>query len=142
MSLSQDSFAFLSMPHGQVCAEGPFELAIIPGRFFGVRGEAHLVGETGGRNLYCDFTLRGYETPDALHAALEDLESRAGTLTGALTMTVGSGTRTFQKCTFLGFQPDPRGPFYEGSNQGFGWMLFGRLLWRQRNYVADEPEEE
>lgn len=131
MSLSHDGYAFLSVPHGPIVAEGPFELPIVPGQFFGVAGESHIIGEPYGRNLSCELTLQGYASIAALETALRALDAKAGSLTGTLTETIGANSRTFPQTTFIGFQQSPPGPFLDGSGV-YGWVCFGRLIWRQR----------
>lgn len=129
MSLSQDAFSFLNAPHLPVVG-GRFDLPITVGQFFGVRGESHIIGEPYGRDLSCEITLQNYATIALLEAALHHYAIRAGRLTGTLTETLGGFSRQFPKCTFLGFEPGSE-PFVDGSGV-HGWVMFGRLLWRQR----------
>lgn len=134
MSLSQNGFAFLSHDHGIVTPHGPFETAIAQGQFFGVIGESHIIGETYGRDLSCEYTMRGYATHGALATDLATLAGYQGVLVGDLTMTIGGNTTTFPKCTFIGVSHSPRGAFLDGSGV-HGWTLFARLHWRQRSRV-------
>lgn len=131
MSLSHDGYSFLGVPHGTIVAETPFEMPIVLGQFFGVTGEAHIIGEPYGRDLSCELTLQGYASITALQAAIDALDARAGVLTGTLTETISGNSRTFPQTTFIGFQQAPPGPFLDGSGV-YGWVCFGRLLWRQR----------
>lgn len=132
MSLAQNGFAFFSHDHGIITPEGPFETPIVTGQFFGVLGESHIIGETFGRNISCDYIMRGYASHGALATDLATLAAYQGNLVGNLTMTISANTTTFPKCTFLGVVHSPRGAFLDGSGV-HGWVLFARLLWRQRS---------
>lgn len=131
MSLSQNGFAFLSARHMPVVPSGPFDLPIVVGQFMGVKGESHIVGQPWGREITCDITIDGYATNQAIEVDLQTLDSKIGNLTGDLTETIGAGTRTYDDCTFLGYQVFPPGIFYDGSGSN-GWVCFLRLVWRQR----------
>lgn len=128
--LSHDGFTFTHR-HGLIVPEGPPEPQIVVGRFFGVDGEAHIVGGTWGRELFCEYTLDGYNGRFELYDALGILESRIGVLTGDLTIDIDGDIVVWPDCTFLGFRPIPSGPFLDGSGV-HGWTLFGQLMWRQR----------
>ena len=129
MSLSHDGYDYEGAGHGIVQAMEPWELQIIEGKFFGLRNVAHIIGETGGRNLSCQLVLDEYEDRADLKAALDTIEGQAGQLTGDLIVSI-DGTETYPDCTFLGFQPTAPS-FLDGSGN-FGWVQFGRLFWRQR----------
>lgn len=131
MSLSHDSFTFFSLKHSPIVAVQSFDLPLVIGQFFGVLGESHITGEPFGRELSCDLVFDGYTGgPDALETDLRTLDSKIGKLTGTLTEVLGSDTRTFPQCTFVGYQALGE-PFRDGSGQN-GWVLFTRLFWRQR----------
>lgn len=130
MSLSHSGFSF-DGSHGLIVPLQPFELPVVVGQFFGVRGESHIVGETFGRDISCDITFDGYADLEDLQADMEEIDSKIGVLTGDLTETIGGKTRTFVDCTFMGYQQSPRGPFWDGSGQN-GWVIDLRLFWRQR----------
>ncbi len=133
MALSHDSYAFFtsgSADHGMVRASGPHDLPIQIGRWFGVVGESHIIGEPDGRNLTCELTLQGYNTTTLLQSDLDALQTQAGQLTGTLTETISGNSRTFAQCTFLGYAATAPA-FLDGSGVN-GWVQFGQLLWRQR----------
>jgi len=129
--IQQDGFDFFGLPHGMVLPEGPFEVPLVVGRFFGVRGESHIVGQPWGRPLSCRLTLTDYASLDNLSADLATLASLVGTLTGELVETIGTSTRRFPHATFLGFAADGE-EFYDGTGV-LGWTQFGRLQWMQRD---------
>lgn len=132
MALTQDGFTF-GQKHGTVVAQTPADLFLVVHQFAGVLGESHLVGYTFGRDLGCDLTLDGFATLDDLNDALNLIDRQAGVLTGDLALTVPAGPPVvYRGCTFLGFARFPPGPFYDGSGR-WGWVCFGRLLWRQRS---------
>lgn len=129
MSLSQNSYGFLSKDHSMIRAAAAFDLPIAVGAFFDVEGESHIIGSRQGRNLFCEITLDDYSTTTALETAVDELQSKVGTLTGTITETISGNTRTFPACTFLGFVEQGEA-FFDGASQK--WVQFGRLLWRQR----------
>lgn len=129
MSLSHDGFTFFGHSHGVLLVE-PYDLPIVPGQWFGVAGEAHVVGERYGRILRTRLTFSGYATPQALKTDLDTLKTKIGKLTGTLSVTIGGGTEQYTKTTFLNFEPEGP-PFYDGSNV-YDWVQFVQLIWRQR----------
>lgn len=131
MSLSQNSFTFLSAKHMPVIPPGMPDLPIVVGQFMGVKGESHITGELWGQDLFCDASIDGYSTKAALETSLDTLRVKAGRLTGTLIEVIGAGTRNWEQCTFIGFNIYPPGPFLDGSGVN-GWVAFLRLLWRQR----------
>lgn len=130
MSLSHSSFSFFSNPSGVVETLSPHEIPIVTGQFFGVIGESHIIGETYGVDLACEYRFQDYATIALLRADKKTLEGKIGKLTGTLTQTILTYDQTFQECTFLGFQPF-EAPWFDGSGV-HGWVQNGRLLWRQR----------
>lgn len=130
MALSHDGYSFESADHDPILPASEHELPIVVGQFFGVNGESHIIGEPVGRELFCAITLDGYNTNTLLQAAINTLSSKAGQLTGTLTETISSNSRTFSQCTFLGFFPSGP-PFVDGSGVN-GWVQSGFLRWRQR----------
>lgn len=130
--LSQDGFNFFGLDHGMIAPEAAFEVALETSKFMGLLGEAHIVDQPKGRDLYCQLFFDGYGSRAALWNDLLTLDSQVGTLVDDLTMIVNSDVSTFPQCTFLGWQGDANGPFYDGSGQN-GWVYIVRLHWRQRN---------
>lgn len=130
VSLTHDGFTFFGHNHG-VVVPGEYDVPVVPGQWFGVVGEAHIIGERYGRLITCRLTMDGYATPQALKADLDTLKTKIGKLTGTLSVVIDGGTEQYAKTTFINFQPDPNGHFYDGSNV-HDWVLFVTLLWRQR----------
>lgn len=129
MSLSHDSFTFGgSSLHGDIVPQGSFQPQLLTEEYFGVKGEAHLIGETGGRSLTCDYTLSGFASAALLQTAIENINAKIGELTGTLSVS-GNMTLTFAGCTFVGFEHQAK--FLDGSGVN-GWCVHGRLHWRQR----------
>lgn len=118
------------MPSEIIQVIAPHQLPIVTGQFIGVIGESHIIGETYGADLRCDFRFQGYADLASLRADQKTLESKIGKLTGTLSQTVNSSTQTFQCSTFLGFAPSAPA-FFDGSGV-YGWVQFGQLFWRQR----------
>lgn len=129
MSLSHDDYDFGgSTLHSIVSPSGPAELPISVGRFPAVKGTSHLIGQLQDRPLECQYILKGYEDPEDLQDVLDEIDGKAGELTGTLTET-GNYGQTYENCTFIGFD---RGiPFKDGSGQ-HDWCVEGRLRWIQR----------
>lgn len=137
MSLSQNGYDFNAPLHDPiVCPESP-DIQIVESAFFGVKGVAHLLGETGASDLFCVAIFRGYNTQTLLQADLDEIRGKALKLTGTLTETISGNTRTFAACTFLGLTEIPprgggqTGMFYDGSGV-HKWMQYGVLRWRKR----------
>ena len=129
MALEQNDYDFGgSNLHGIVHPSQPADLPITIGRFFGVRGESHLLGRTYGRPLECEYLLSDFDDPADLKNLLVSMDLKVGELTGDLAQT-GNWSQTFGDCTFIGFE---RGiPFFDGSGE-HGWCVEGRLKWIQR----------
>lgn len=130
MSLSHSSFTFFSNPSGTIQVLDPHRPAISVGQFFAVNGESHIIGETHGADLGCEYRFQGYNTVTLLRDDEKTLESKYGKLTGTLTQTISGNTRTYQQCTFIGFRAF-ESPWLDGSGVN-GWIMRGILLWRQR----------
>lgn len=130
MSITHSSFTFFSNPSGTIQVAEPHAPPIAIGQFFGVHGESHIIGETYGADLICEYRFQGYSTIALLRTDEKTLESKIGKLKGTLTQTISGNDRAYQQCTFLGFRPfEP--PFLDGSGVN-GWVMRGILLWRQR----------
>lgn len=131
VSITQNSTTLaVDGQHGMITAIGPHDLPIAVGKFFGVVGESHIVGSRYGRDLVCDVTFSGYANRAALQTALDLMSDYNGALTGTVIQNISSDITLFNECTFLGFEP-ARPAFLEGSGV-HGWVMFGRLRWRQR----------
>lgn len=129
MSLSHDGYAFGgSSLHGDVVPQGSFQPQLIAEEFFGVKGEAHLLGETGARDLVCEYTLSGFASAALLKVVLDEIDSKVGELTGTLTQS-GNINVTYVKCTFVAYE---RGNMFLDGSGVNGWVCRGRLRWRQR----------
>lgn len=127
--LTHDDYQFGgSSLHGDIVPVGSFEPKLLVENFFGVAGEAHLFGETGGRQLVCDYTLSGFEDTETLKSLLDEIDSNVGRLTGDLTIEVNISA-TYRYSTFLGLERAAM--FYDGSGIN-NWCVHGRLHWRQR----------
>jgi hypothetical protein len=124
---SNFTFASSSL-HGDVIPSGDFEPELIQEKFFGVKGESHLIGAPGGRELSCEYWLTGYASAILLGTDLQTIDTQIGLLLGAVVMS-GNITGQYNNCTFLGY---PRGArFFDGAGN-LGWCVAGHLLWRQR----------
>lgn len=130
MSISQNGTTF-SGDATLIKAVGPYEVEIITAKFNGVRGESHIIGKPGGRELFCEYRLKGYSTPATLQAAIESLQDATTELTGTLTQTIGGNTTTYGPSTFLGFTEtgDRR---HDPILGGGGYTVEGILRWRER----------
>lgn len=131
MALSHDGYSFESITdHGDLVSQTPNELPIVTARFFGVKGEAQLVGETYGRDVYCRARLFGYSTAALLKAAVANIRARQGKLLGTLTVT-GNLAQSLTEMTFVDvIEPDP-GAQLDGSGVN-GWHQEIILRWRRR----------
>jgi hypothetical protein len=130
MSLSHSGFSFFSNPSGVIEEVTPHQLPIVIQQFLGVNGESHIIGETYGCDLRCEFRFQGYNNIALLRADKKTLEGKQGKLTGTLTQTISGSDSSYQQCTFLGFA-GTGAPFLDGSGV-HGWVQFGYLFWRQR----------
>jgi hypothetical protein len=130
MSLSHSSFSFFSLPSGVIEVVSPHQLPIVIQQFLAVNGESHIIGETYGCDLRCEFRFQGYDTITLLRADQKTLEGKQGKLTGTLTQTISTNDSAYQQCTFLGFAASGP-PFFDGSGV-HDWVQFGHLFWRQR----------
>lgn len=126
--LIHGNYLFSSAFHGDIIP-GPWDAQIVQEAFFGVSGEAHLVGFTGGRDLICNYDIIGALTSTLLGQQLVAIDQVILQLTGDLTIN-GNIVGVYPKCTFLGYERAPM--FFDGSGVN-GWCVFGRLRWRQRN---------
>lgn len=130
MSLSHSSFSFFSLPSGVIEVISPHQLPIVIQQFLGVNGESHIIGETYGADLRCEFRFQNYNTIALLRADQRTLEGKQGKLTGTLTQTISASNSTYQQCTFLGFAPIA--PVFLDGSGVHGYVQFGYLFWRQR----------
>lgn len=130
MSLSHSGFSFFSHPSGLIAEIAPHQLPIVIQQFLGVNGESHIIGETYGCDLRCEFRFQGYNTIELLRTDKKTLEGKIGKLTGTLTQTISGADNTYQQCTFLGFAPS--GPVFLDGSGVHGYVQFGNLFWRQR----------
>lgn len=128
MGITQNAFNFGSNLHGDLIPAANFDPQVIVGQFFGVRGEAHLLGDISGRDLTCDFMLSGFGTSALLDAAIKTIEAQMGRLTGTVSLT-GNIVTSQPNCTFLAFE---RGPMMIDGSGVNGWLVRGRLRWRQQ----------
>lgn len=131
MSLSHNGYTYLGHATDSVIVAGSVpDLQMQRFQFFGLQGEAHVIGESSGVDLSCEFTLQGYNTHALLMSDVGALAGKVGKLTGTLTQTIGGNSNTYPKCTFLGYVASEP-PFLDGSGVN-GWVSHGRLFWRQR----------
>lgn len=131
MSVSHDSYNFGgSLVHGDI-VEGPYELPVEVSQFFGVIGESHIPGYRYGREIFLDVQLDGYLTHALITAAIDAIKTKEGRLTGTLTISTGSISRTLPKCTFVKFEHGP--PWPGKPYQASAYVCLGRLIWRQRS---------
>jgi hypothetical protein len=124
---SGPAFAFSSAFHGDILP-GLWDAQVVAEQFFGVAGEAHLIGATGGRDLICPYDILGAGSSTLLGAQLVALDAVILQLTGDLAIS-GNIAGVYPKCTFLGYERASM--FFDGSGVN-GWCVFGRLRWRQR----------
>lgn len=129
MTITQDGFNFEGATHHGDLVSPQAETPVVQGQFFGVRGEAHLVGEPYGQDIECDLTLTGYSTATLLKAAIARIERKKGQLTGAVVLT-GNLAHTYPPMTFLDVRK-PTPAQYDGSGVN-GWTQTIYLKWRQR----------
>lgn len=129
MGITQGGFNFGgSNLHGDLIPAANFDPQVIVGQFFGVRGEAHLLGDACGRDLTCDYMLSGFLTSSDLDTAIKAIEAKIGVLTGTVALT-GNIVTSQRFCTFLAYE---RGSMqFDGSGVN-GWLVRGRLRWRQQ----------
>jgi hypothetical protein len=129
MSLTHDGYTFGgSSFHGDIIPQGSWDPQLVAEQFFGVAGEAHIFGATGGRDLICEYDLTGFASSTLLGNQLVQIDTKILLLQGTLTIN-GNIFGTYPKCTFLGYERLPM--FFDGSGVN-GWCVFGRLRWRQR----------
>lgn len=128
MSITHDSVTF-SQLHGAIQTTRP-EPSVQRTRFPGVRGETHIVGRPGARELSTTYIMKGYASKLLLDTAITALNQQVGVLTGTLTVT-GSYAGVYGGCTFMGFEVEPGTQAYDPG--GNGWYAMGRLVWLQRN---------
>ncbi|HSG73299.1 MAG TPA: hypothetical protein VLA12_22980, partial [Planctomycetaceae bacterium] len=131
-----DGFNFGGHSHTPVFAESQPQPEVIVRKPFGIRGEFHLIGETGGRNLSCRMTIDDLPSRGLVESNLQTINNQIGKLTGDLTETLpDGGTTVFQNCTFLGAQ-ELGPPFLDGSGR-HGWVQFVVLHWRSASPFGD-----
>lgn len=127
MSISHDGITFGgdATPFQQGPVLAPIQVEAYPGLI----GESHLIDPVKGAEFWCAYTLKGYASAAAIHAAIASLQRYAGQLTGTVTRT-GNAAATIANCTYLGFEitEPPRAVWGTTS----GWMARGILRWRQR----------
>lgn len=121
--------------------------------FFGLDGVAEIRGGYGDRQLSCMIWLTDKTwvnpIPDQLYTKLNELDQLVNQDNADLIMKLTNGTvlRTFEGCTFHGFQPqqfegqpDPSPvrdyagtlhDYQDFATTGGAWVLKGRLTWMQ-----------
>jgi len=127
MSLSFAGLSFGSHPHGPITA-GPWDVQKVRQQWFGVTGEAHLVGRATGRQLSTWLHLTGYASHSALATGIAALSDYLG-VNGTLTITIGADTGTYTNVTFESFS-EQEAPFLDGSGVN-GWQTRLQLIFRQ-----------
>ncbi|MBW3538764.1 MAG: hypothetical protein KY476_00690 [Planctomycetes bacterium] len=130
MSLSQNGFTFGGYQHGLVRSES-WDVAIVRGKWFGVKGESHIIHSHYGRVLRCRLMITGRASHAALKAELDVLDTKIGLLTGTLTMTLNGVATPYPAATFKGYLEEEPGPFQDASGVN-GWCIFVDLIWQQR----------
>jgi len=92
--------------HGPIVATSP-ENHVRRVKYWDLSGEAEVRGLRGGRNISVEILLHDSYSQNQLIAELNTIDSKVGT-NGALVET-GNVQRTFQNCTFDGYEPIPFG---------------------------------
>lgn len=97
---------------------------------FGVRGEAHIVDETKGRDLMCVVEFMEYSTPGGLASAITAIQKLANPiLHGPLVIThAGNDPVTFNFCTFL--EATEQTEIIPDAATGTYWTKVN-FIWRQ-----------
>ena len=131
MSVSQDSYTFggSNLSHGDIRLGSP-DIPIQTGQWFGVQGEAHLIGATYGCDMWLECMLIEFETAALCWSKIYEIRSKIGTLTGSVTIVTGSLTNTLNAATFVRAEfesPAPTQPFLSDP-----YCARGMLMWRQR----------
>lgn len=99
--------------------------------WFGVQGEATLVGQNHGRGVRLTAHLTGFATLSALLTKINNLQNLRGNF-GSLVVDLGGGdSTTYTKCTFETCEPTET-PWLDGSGTN-GWQCDIELIWRQSN---------
>lgn len=138
MSLLHDGYNFNSPPiHDPIVQPESPELQIVESVFAGVKGAAHLIGETGPNDLFCLAIYHNYNTKALLKADIDEIRGKVGKLRGTLTEVIAGSTLTYPQCTFMGITEIPprggthSGAFFDGSGV-HGWTQYTILRWRKR----------
>ncbi len=110
---------------------GQWDTPLARKSWFGVGGEATLVGKAKGRPVTMTAHLRGYASLNAVETAINSLQNLRGTF-GSLVVDLGGGdATTYTLCTFESCTPTEM-PWLDGSGVN-GWQCGIRLEWRQSN---------
>lgn len=132
MAIVHDTFTFFDHKHGLISERGTGRLPMVRGQFFGVRGEAYIIGRQYGTALSCELILDQYDSLAALGNAVVALKALQGVLTGTLTeQTAGGFTRSWPNTVFVGFE-ETRPVFLDGTGES-GYVQFTRLFWQHSN---------
>jgi hypothetical protein len=116
--------------HGSVQQE-QWDAPIVRQAWFGVLGEATLIGRNHGRALLIDGHLSGYNSHLLLTTALNNLQNLRG-LYGTLSVDIPFGAlpaNDYDDVLFEGIMPT-EAPWLDGSGTN-GWQMDCRLTFRQ-----------
>lgn len=111
--------------------EAPYDFPVQIGQWFGLQGESHLIGQTHGRELFCEVDATGYATPGAILTAMTALRNYINQpLHGDLVITFPSGgTNTEPSCTFTGLHKVQPGIRHNPVDSTYYTKLI--MTWRQ-----------
>lgn len=111
--------------------EDEYELPIEFGQYFALIGESNIVGQSKGRDLFCEVYASGYTTPALLASAITSLQNHVNTpLFGDLVHTFSSGSSvTYQFCRLDSVVKSNRGIRFEPVSQSY--VADVAFRWRQ-----------
>ena len=114
-------------PHGTAMVQAWQRQSVVQ-TWFGLSGEQHLNGKQNGRDISIWLWLLGYGTHEEVHDDIELINDLAGEF-GTLRVDLGSDSKDFENCVFMGFAPE-EAPWLDGSGTN-GWNCKGTLTFRQ-----------
>ena len=110
---------------------GQWQSPLVRQTWFGVRGEATLIGAQHGRQIKLMAHLSGYATLNAVLTKINALQALRGSF-GSLVIDLGGGDITTYTLTLLETVKSTETPWLDGSGVN-GWQCDIELIWRQSN---------
>ena len=128
MSLVHNGTTLFSGNTHSDIVENPYDFPVEFGQWFGLIGEANIIGGSKGRDIFCRVYADGYASQGAFTTALTALQSLTNTpLYGDLVVTHASTSAvTYSYCRLDHVDKEPGGIMYEPVSASYAATILSR----------------